>query len=102
MQDIPPKKISHYFAKLCSAFCSARQATNEETRGFCNSTDTGNINETELVTIATNHSSNLSTEEAVNADMANAATTLVKVQQKIQQNQLNKYERKVFYYLRNI
>lgn len=49
-EDLPPKKLSHYFAKLCNIFC---QKSHEESTGFCNTNDTGMINETELVTINT-------------------------------------------------
>ncbi|XP_055912262.1 dystrobrevin alpha [Eupeodes corollae] len=49
-EDLPPKKFSHYFAKLCNIFF---QRTHEESTGFCNTNDASTVNETELVTIET-------------------------------------------------
>lgn len=49
-EDLPPKKLSHYFAKLCSIFF---QTTHEESTGFCNNNDASTVNDTELVTIDT-------------------------------------------------
>ncbi|XP_058983689.1 dystrophin-1-like isoform X1 [Musca domestica] len=58
-EDIPPKKFSYYLSKLCSGvFCAAKKSS-EESKGFANETITQN--DTELVTIATNRSSNAST-----------------------------------------
>ncbi|XP_055840872.1 dystrobrevin alpha [Episyrphus balteatus] len=59
-EDLPPKKLSHYFAKLCNIFF---QRTHEESTGFCNTNDVSTVNETELVTIDTKLSDSVAAQQ---------------------------------------
>ncbi|XP_037936767.1 dystrophin-like [Teleopsis dalmanni] len=47
-EDLPPKKYSNFFAKLCNMFFSNN---NEESKGFCNDNEMG----TEMATLPMNH-----------------------------------------------
>ncbi|KAI9588860.1 uncharacterized protein LOC119644724 [Glossina fuscipes] len=70
-EDLPPKKFSNYFSKLCTFLCFAK--TNEETRGFCNPNESITYNNTELITINANGSSSASTlNKDVVVDFENA------------------------------
>ncbi|XP_075156849.1 discontinuous actin hexagon [Haematobia irritans] len=59
VEDLPPKKFSYYLSKLCTGMFCAPKPSSEDTTGFANETVTQN--DTELVTIATNRTSNAST-----------------------------------------
>uniref|UniRef100_A0A1I8P1V8 ZZ-type domain-containing protein n=1 Tax=Stomoxys calcitrans TaxID=35570 RepID=A0A1I8P1V8_STOCA len=75
VEDVPPKKFSYYLAKLCTGiFCAAKRSS-DDTKGFANETVTQN--DTELVTIATNRTSNASTV-SVKASAGNAVSAAQK------------------------
>ncbi|XP_061389377.1 dystrophin-1 [Musca vetustissima] len=94
-EDIPPKKFSYYLSKLCTGvFCTTKKAS-EESKGFANETITQN--DTELVTIATNRSSNASTittseekskvqqiDQTSIACLTTTASTAINVSEKLQ------------------
>ncbi|XP_023306701.2 dystrobrevin beta isoform X1 [Lucilia cuprina] len=94
-EDLPTKKFSHYFAKLCTVFfCNSEKSNEEESKGFCNINDTVVHNDTELVTIATNRTSNASTV-SVKAAAATAVANLNHSQspnKKIQSSNIQKID----------
>lgn len=87
-QDLPPKKFSNYFTKLCTFLCFAR--ANEENRGFCNPNESITYNNSEFITINANRSSSASTlnkdvvvdfENALNSRNSKAPLELAKGEQ---------------------
>lgn len=96
---MPTKKFSHYFAKLCTVFfCNSKKLNEEESKGFCNANETVANNDTELVTIATQRSSNASTVSvkaaAANA-VANVRQTLINNDVNMQNSNLQKIDCKL-------
>uniref|UniRef100_A0A1B0FAD2 ZZ-type domain-containing protein n=1 Tax=Glossina morsitans morsitans TaxID=37546 RepID=A0A1B0FAD2_GLOMM len=87
-EDLPPKKFSNYFTKLCTFLCFAR--ANEENRGFCNPNESITYNNSEFITINANRSSSASTlnkdvvvdfENALNSRNSKAPLELAKGEQ---------------------
>ncbi|KAM7348870.1 discontinuous actin hexagon [Cochliomyia hominivorax] len=79
-EDLPTKKFSHYFAKLCTTFfCNSKKLNEEESKGFCNTNETIANNDTELITIATHRNSNASTI-SIKAAAASAVTNSMQTQ----------------------